>query len=308
MTLSPDQIILFELRGFRLNATIFYTWVVMALLTLASIWITRNLRADVPSLPHRRQGTEKMSIDWITVAAQIANFLVLVGLLKRFLYRPILDGIDAREAQISDRMQEALTAKAEADSAGAQYLEKLRDVEARLVEAENSLRRQAEQKRDSLLASARAQLQREQADWQAQLDREGRKYTAALQMEGGAALLAMTRKALDDLAGETLEARMAQRLVAQIAPMLPELKEAAGEAKAAVVLSHDPLPADIENLILALLEPVFEGISVTFETDPDQSPGLVLRIGGAQVGWTVDTYIEGLEQAMTAQLGKGIAR
>ncbi|HAB91660.1 MAG TPA: F0F1 ATP synthase subunit B, partial [Pseudomonas sp.] len=45
-----------------------------------------------------------MSIDWITVLAQIANFLVLLWLLKRFLYRPILDGIDAREAEIARRM------------------------------------------------------------------------------------------------------------------------------------------------------------------------------------------------------------
>lgn len=48
MTLTPDQIILFEAWGVPLNATIFYTWTVMALLTLASMWITRNLRADVP--------------------------------------------------------------------------------------------------------------------------------------------------------------------------------------------------------------------------------------------------------------------
>ena len=55
-----------------------------------------------------------MSIDWITVAAQVANFLVLVWLLKRFLYRPILDGIDAREAEIAGRMQVAERARAEA--------------------------------------------------------------------------------------------------------------------------------------------------------------------------------------------------
>ncbi len=48
MTLSPDQIILFVVWGIPVNATIFYTWVVMALLTVASILITRNLRADVP--------------------------------------------------------------------------------------------------------------------------------------------------------------------------------------------------------------------------------------------------------------------
>ena len=45
-----------------------------------------------------------MSVDWITVIAQIVNFLVLIWLLKKFLYRPILDGIDAREAEITERM------------------------------------------------------------------------------------------------------------------------------------------------------------------------------------------------------------
>jgi F-type H+-transporting ATPase subunit b len=62
-----------------------------------------------------------MSIDWITVAAQIANFLVLIWLLKRFLYRPILDGIDAREAEIKARMQEAAEAEALAKTTEASY-------------------------------------------------------------------------------------------------------------------------------------------------------------------------------------------
>lgn len=48
MTLSPDQNILFEIWGIAINATVFFTWVVMALLTLAAGLITRNLRPDVP--------------------------------------------------------------------------------------------------------------------------------------------------------------------------------------------------------------------------------------------------------------------
>ena len=38
-----------------------------------------------------------MLIDWFTVGAQALNFLILVWLLKRFLYKPILDAVDARE-------------------------------------------------------------------------------------------------------------------------------------------------------------------------------------------------------------------
>lgn len=48
MNLSPDQTIMFEVWGIPINATIFYTWVVMAVLTLVSMLITRNLRPDVP--------------------------------------------------------------------------------------------------------------------------------------------------------------------------------------------------------------------------------------------------------------------
>ena len=45
-----------------------------------------------------------MLIDWFTVSAQVVNFLILVWLLKRFLYRPILNAIDAREKRIAKEL------------------------------------------------------------------------------------------------------------------------------------------------------------------------------------------------------------
>ena len=56
-----------------------------------------------------------MLIDWFTVGAQIVNFLILVWLLKRFLYKPILDAIDAREKRIAAELADADTKKAEAE-------------------------------------------------------------------------------------------------------------------------------------------------------------------------------------------------
>ena len=48
MNLSPDQTIMFHVWGIPINATIFYTWIVMAVLIVSAILITRNLRPDVP--------------------------------------------------------------------------------------------------------------------------------------------------------------------------------------------------------------------------------------------------------------------
>ena len=56
-----------------------------------------------------------MLIDWFTVGAQALNFIILVWLLKRFLYKPILNAIDAREKLIAAKL-----ADADAKEAGAQ--------------------------------------------------------------------------------------------------------------------------------------------------------------------------------------------
>tara|TARA_R110002110_G_scaffold230610_3_gene446416 strand:+ start:18303 stop:19001 length:699 start_codon:yes stop_codon:yes gene_type:complete len=48
MQLTPDDIVVFTLGGWKVNATIVNTWIVMALLVGISMVITRNLRADVP--------------------------------------------------------------------------------------------------------------------------------------------------------------------------------------------------------------------------------------------------------------------
>ncbi len=54
-----------------------------------------------------------MPIDWFTVAAQVINFLILVWLLKRFLYKPILAAIDEREKGIAAQLASAEAKKAE---------------------------------------------------------------------------------------------------------------------------------------------------------------------------------------------------
>ena len=55
-----------------------------------------------------------MLIDWFTVGAQALNFIILVWLLKRFLYKPILNAVDAREKRIAAELADANAKKAEA--------------------------------------------------------------------------------------------------------------------------------------------------------------------------------------------------
>ena len=246
-----------------------------------------------------------MSIDWITVAAQLANFLVLVWLLKRFLYRPILDGIDAREAEISERMQVAVHAKEKARAAEADYRTQLSTLQSEQASATEAVLRKAEEEKNALLAEAHDRVERERAAWAAHLNDEARAFTAKMHRAGGHALLELTRKALTDLADDTLEARIAAHLGQKIAAMDTELQRAAGKPDEAVVTSHEALPRSVQDEISATLRERFPDLDVRFETSAAMAPGLSLSLGGAQLSWTVDTYIDGLDALMADQLASG---
>src|ERR1019366_3583865 len=57
-----------------------------------------------------------MLIDWFTVVAQAVNFLILVWLLQRFLYKPVLAAIDARELKIAAQLADGAAKKNEAQA------------------------------------------------------------------------------------------------------------------------------------------------------------------------------------------------
>lgn len=240
-----------------------------------------------------------MSIDWVTVLAQIANFLVLLWLLKRFLYRPILDGIDAREAQISKRMAAAEQAQQEAKAAESQYVKQ----RAQLVTEHDALLEKAlaatEDQRDDLLAAARVKLEQEQQDWRKHLEHERQAFNTRLQQSGSDALLRLTRKALHDLADETLEDAIVRHIGKQLQPMVGELRQAAADSKKAQVTTRDALAQDTQALLQSEVQQWLPDVALSFATDAQQAPGLIMQVGGAQVAWTTDSYMDELAQLLT---------
>ena len=241
-----------------------------------------------------------MSIDWVTVLAQIANFLVLLWLLKRFLYRPILDGIDAREAAIAQRMADADAAQQAAKAAENQFIKQ----RAQLVSEQDALLEQAlaatEDQRDGLLSDARAKLQQEQKDWHKYLEQERQAFNKRLQETGSEALMKLTRKALSDLADEQIEDAIVRHVGQQLEPIAAELVQAAAGSLQAQVRTRDALSATTQALLQSEVQRWLPDVSLSFSTDAQQAPGLVMQVGGAQVSWTTDSYMDEFAELLTS--------
>ncbi|MDH4134184.1 MAG: F0F1 ATP synthase subunit B, partial [Gammaproteobacteria bacterium] len=149
-----------------------------------------------------------MLIDWFTVIAQLVNFLILVWLLKRFLYQPILKALDAREKRIADELANADAKEAEAIAEREEYQRKNDEFDQQRAAMLGKATDEAAAERQRLLDGARKDADSLRGKQQETLRSEYRHLNEELAQRTQAEVFAIARKALADLAGESLEARM----------------------------------------------------------------------------------------------------
>jgi len=245
-----------------------------------------------------------MQIDWLTVIAQIVNFLVLVWLLRRFLYRPVIEAMERREKRIADRLQEADQREHAAGIKAQEYESKRLQLEQtrqqRLSEAEAA----AEEKRKSLLEEARKETDEQRRQWQAQLEREQQDFLKGLRNYSVEAIQQIGRRTLADLANSDLEAQIAQVFLQRLKSLDDTTRKALQRTQGPIlVISAFDLDAGTKgDITCAIHEQIGESAEVEYDQSTDLLCGVVLKTGGHQIGWTLADYLDGLDERMEKAL------
>jgi F-type H+-transporting ATPase subunit b len=171
-----------------------------------------------------------MKLDWFTVAAQIGNFLLLLWLLKRFLYRPIFAAMAARQQRVNPALSEAEAKAAAAEALQQDYLARQQEMAASRETWLARVREEVAAQRQIWLTRARTEVEEARERRRAELEREQRGYEETLQREAGQRLLALARRALRDLGGAELEAQMASVLLTRLRALDGETRRTLAEA------------------------------------------------------------------------------
>lgn len=162
-----------------------------------------------------------MELNWSTFILEIINFLVLVWILKRFLYKPVTEVIARRRAAIEKSLADAQTMQAEAQTRKGQYENRLADWEREREKARLQLLDESKAERARLMAALQAELAQEreknQVLEQRRLDELRRGIEAEATAQGGR----FTSRLLSRLASPELEAR----IIAMVVEDLPTLAE-----------------------------------------------------------------------------------
>jgi len=252
-----------------------------------------------------------MIIDWYTIIFQIINFMVLVFLLRYFLYRPIIRSMDDREQKIVQREKDAAAQKEKALEELKVYRQKNEELEQQEEEILEEARTRAEKKKRELLDEARREVDESRRRWKEAFEREKETFISELRLRIGRQACSVARRCLQDLADARLEELTWNHFLEKI-EKLPEeerssLQEALadGEYRLALRSAFDA-PAGKEEALKERLQKILPGtddeLKLSTETDPALVCGLELEAGGYRVAWSIDSYLEGVEEQILKEL------
>jgi F-type H+-transporting ATPase subunit b len=251
-----------------------------------------------------------MLIDWFTVGAQALNFLILVWLLKHFLYKPVLNTIDTREKLIANELAEAAAKKAEAQKDRDDFQHKNEEFDRQRAGLLAKATDEAKAERQRLFEEARRAAEALTAKRQESLRADAQNLNQAISRLAQQEVFAIARRALRDLATTSLEQRMGEVFTGRLRAMDGQAKASlAGAIKGAsepvILRSAFELPADQRAVIQNALNETFSTeVHLRFQSDAKLVSGIELVANGQKVGWTIADYLTSLAKGVEKLLAE----
>ena len=239
-----------------------------------------------------------MLIDWFTVFAQVINFLVLIVILKRFLYGPIIKAMDSREKKIAERMQNAEKSRREAENLAAEMKAEKEALTHSRQQLMDQAREEVMQWRDSAMEEARHEVTAQHQAWTDSLSTEQEAFLRRLKYQIGRQAFRLADKVLHELADASLENRLAETFLHNLESKNGKIF--GNDDKNAVSLllqSGFPLQEDQKaNIKRVLIQNISHLQHIEFALNPELGFGLRLMAGDRKIEWNLNRYMEEMEE------------
>jgi F-type H+-transporting ATPase subunit b len=249
-----------------------------------------------------------MGPDLFTVIAQIVNFLILVALLKRFLYGPVVRAMDRREAEIAARLDDASRTAAEAESARERYENLAHELSEAREEMLTQARVEADAVRRELLEKTRDEVEQSRVRWQESFRGERESFVRSLRRRVCEQVCAVSRTVLAGMSDTSLEQRMAVCLERRIRGLgAEEREELSAHFRAAegemVVRSAFAMDPEARETVLRTVKSLADGVHLRFEVDPSLVCGIEILAGGRSLAWNLEDHLGNLEERLVEVVG-----
>jgi F-type H+-transporting ATPase subunit b len=249
-----------------------------------------------------------MLLDGFTIIAQIINFLILVFLLRRFLYGPITKAMDERQNRIAEEMAEAEALKQEAADEAVAYRQLRHELQDKREEMLAEAKEEAENRRKESLHKARQEIDAARAGWHREIESDKAAFIQKVRLAIGQQVYGVSRRVLVDLADAELESQVLEVFLNRLADLEEEERQAVkenfdlAEDKVLVRTAFEISKEDRERLCTSIETIVGEKPDIEFQVKSDLLCGIEMVISDYKLAWNLDEYLDDLEEALFESL------
>ncbi|NEQ08179.1 MAG: ATP F0F1 synthase subunit beta [Moorea sp. SIO4E2] len=259
-----------------------------------------------------------MLIDPFITVAQIINFLILVALLKHFLYGPITKAMEKREQKITTRLQEAAARAEDAQREADLYHQKQKQLDQQREKLLNRAKQEVEQERQVLMKQARSEVDTMGAKWYEALELEKQTFLQELRQRAGQQITRIARRVLGDLANVDLEEQILETFIERLdhlddsqLQMMRSSSSTPNPGNELLIRSTFAIsPEKRSQLIHAISKQIGMEVKVSFETVSEAICGIELLARDYKLSWNLDHYLKELEldmeQALAIQISEPV--
>lgn len=242
-----------------------------------------------------------MLIDWLTVLAQFFNFFLLVWLLNRFLFKPVLAAIDIRDKTIASKIHNAEEAKKQADEAYKTLQNEKEDFEKKKASLFSQVIQESQLERKKLTDEARQEAIHLRIRLGETIQKEQKEAHDTIVRKIEQEVFVTTKKVLHDLANADIE----KSIVEQFIIRLSTLNESDKNALLAAFTSNQfptkiftcfQLPEKEKIKIQEAFKNTFKiDLPITYECSKEGICGIELVTNGYKMRWRILDYLEEIQ-------------
>lgn len=246
-----------------------------------------------------------MSIDLFTFFAQMFNLLLLLYLLRRFLYLPVLKAVDERQKFIERELKKAASSHKEALRLEAECKQKMAEIDAQKQNILSQTRAEAAVLAEKLANEAKAQFETDKSQWKQRLAGEQKTFELAMQNLILEHFNKLADGALKQMADVSLNDLMLNKLKEKISALPVRKKQEFAAAyqnkKQLFVRSAQKISAEqkqkVKDFLRVQLE-LPEETKFKFEVDKKLICGVALQADEQLIDWNLTSYMNEFQKNM----------
>jgi F-type H+-transporting ATPase subunit b len=234
-----------------------------------------------------------MSFSWSTFALQVINFLVLIWLLKRFLFKPVSAMVAARKAEIAKAQAESEAARQSAELSRREFDRRRLEIDAQREAITEQGLSQLASERTRMLEAAQAEIDKLKSAMLKQLDQERERAADEVSKHAVEIAVQLAGRLLQQCAVPPLDEIFLERLLGYLdhltaAERAALIDQAGPEREALFVTTASPLDAEREaRWREALRRSLGVSAQITFTVDNSLIAGTELKfsLGVLRFSW-----------------------